>query len=166
MVYINECTDVNIALKMPSNLWVVCIGSNNFQGISYAGKPQVVSSYSLKSFANACSTLYTVQIFQKVNSLVKLDVYGLLWHYSVKTPESWGCSVSSNGKDWLTKNKKRQKKFRQKMRPWDNVNKTLLNGKNKLECLPLTRTFCQVWHLCVSQERHCRCERISWSVCH
>ena len=49
MVYINECIDVKTALKNPSNLWVVCIGSDSFQGISYAGKPQVVSSYSFKS---------------------------------------------------------------------------------------------------------------------
>ncbi len=49
MVYINESVDVNTAKKTPSNLWVVSIGSNNFQGISYAGKPQVVSSYSFKS---------------------------------------------------------------------------------------------------------------------
>jgi hypothetical protein len=30
-------------------MWVVCIGSNSFQGISYAGKPQVVSSYILSN---------------------------------------------------------------------------------------------------------------------
>jgi hypothetical protein len=30
--------------KIPSNLWVVRVGSNSFQEISYAGKPQVVSS--------------------------------------------------------------------------------------------------------------------------
>ena len=36
-------------LKNPSNLWVVHIGSNSFQGISYDGKPQVVFSYSFKS---------------------------------------------------------------------------------------------------------------------
>jgi len=34
--------------KIPSNLWVVCVGSNSFQGISYPGKPQVLSSYSFK----------------------------------------------------------------------------------------------------------------------
>ncbi len=27
MVYINEWIDVNTALKIPSNLWVVCVGS-------------------------------------------------------------------------------------------------------------------------------------------
>jgi hypothetical protein len=43
MAYINECIDVNTALKnVPSNLSVVCVGSDSFQGISYAGKPQVV----------------------------------------------------------------------------------------------------------------------------
>ncbi len=31
--------------KIHSNIWVVCIGSNSFQGISYAGKPQVVSRF-------------------------------------------------------------------------------------------------------------------------
>jgi hypothetical protein len=35
--------------KIPSNLWVVHVGSDSFQGIAYAGKPQVVSSYSFKS---------------------------------------------------------------------------------------------------------------------
>ena len=49
MVYINECIDVNTAFKNPSYLWVVRVGSNSFQGISYAGKYQVVSSYSFKS---------------------------------------------------------------------------------------------------------------------
>ncbi len=53
MVYINECIDVNTALKNPSNLWVVWwvvhVGSDSFQGISYSIKPQVVSSYSFKS---------------------------------------------------------------------------------------------------------------------
>ncbi len=50
MVYINECIDVNTALqKIPSNLWVVGVGSNSFQGISYDGKPRVVFSYSFKS---------------------------------------------------------------------------------------------------------------------
>jgi hypothetical protein len=39
MVYIDECIDVNTALKnVPSNLSVVCKGSDSFQGISYAGK--------------------------------------------------------------------------------------------------------------------------------
>jgi hypothetical protein len=34
--------------KIPSNLWVVRVGSNSFQGISFAAKPQVVSRYILK----------------------------------------------------------------------------------------------------------------------
>ncbi len=49
MVYTDECINFNTALKIPSNLWVVCVGSDSFQGISYAGKPQVVPSYSFKS---------------------------------------------------------------------------------------------------------------------
>ncbi len=50
MVYINECIDANTALKkIPSNLWVVCVGSISFQEISYAGKPQVVSRYILSN---------------------------------------------------------------------------------------------------------------------
>ena len=52
MVYINECIDVNTALKIPSNLWVVRIGNISFQEISYAGKPQVVSRYIL---SNLCA---------------------------------------------------------------------------------------------------------------
>ncbi len=39
--------------KIPSNPWVVCIESKSFQGISYAGKPQVVSRYIL---SNLCCT--------------------------------------------------------------------------------------------------------------
>jgi hypothetical protein len=35
--------------KIPSNLWVVWVGYNSFQEISYAGKPQVVSSYILSN---------------------------------------------------------------------------------------------------------------------
>ncbi len=49
MVYINKCLNVKTIKKNPSNLCAVRIGSNSFQGISYAGKPQVVSSYSFKS---------------------------------------------------------------------------------------------------------------------
>ncbi len=50
MVYINECIDVNTAFKTnPSNLWVVCIGSSSFQGISYTDKPWVVSGYYFNS---------------------------------------------------------------------------------------------------------------------
>jgi hypothetical protein len=47
MVYINEHVDVN------TDLLVVCVRSNSFQEISYAGKPQVVSRYSLKSMVVA-----------------------------------------------------------------------------------------------------------------
>jgi len=35
--------------KIPSNLWVVRVGSISFQEISYAGKPQVVSRYILSN---------------------------------------------------------------------------------------------------------------------
>jgi hypothetical protein len=49
LFYINECIDVNTALKIPSNLWVVRVGYISFQEISYAGKPQVVSSYILSN---------------------------------------------------------------------------------------------------------------------
>ncbi len=35
-------------------IWVVCVGSNSFQGISLACKPQVVSGYSFKSMIQAC----------------------------------------------------------------------------------------------------------------
>ncbi len=60
--------------KIPSNLWVVCIGSNSFQGISYAGKPQVVSSYSFKS-------MFTTLLFFKTcnaatDDCVTLDLAG------------------------------------------------------------------------------------------
>jgi len=48
MVYINECIDVNTDLKKKFLQISVSVGSNSFQGISYAGKPQVVSSYSFK----------------------------------------------------------------------------------------------------------------------
>ncbi len=39
--------------KIPSDLCVDHEGSDSFQGISYAGKPQVVSSYSFKSMDEA-----------------------------------------------------------------------------------------------------------------
>ncbi len=35
--------------KIPSNIWVVHVGSNSFPGISYPGKPQVVSRYILSN---------------------------------------------------------------------------------------------------------------------
>jgi hypothetical protein len=35
--------------KIPSNWWVVSVGSNSFQEISYTGKPQVVSSYIISN---------------------------------------------------------------------------------------------------------------------
>ncbi len=44
--------------KIPSNLWVVHVGSNSFQGISYAGKPQVVFSYSFKSMVITTSVIF------------------------------------------------------------------------------------------------------------
>ncbi len=45
--------------KISSNLLIVCVVSNSFQGISYASKPQVVSSYSFKSMtAIVFTTLY------------------------------------------------------------------------------------------------------------
>ncbi len=40
---------VHFFKKIPSNLWVVCIGSNSFQEISHAGKPQIVSRYILSN---------------------------------------------------------------------------------------------------------------------
>jgi hypothetical protein len=55
--------------KIPSNLWVVGVGSNSFQEISYAGKPHVVSSYilsnlcqnqSLKSVADVIKTFLAI----------------------------------------------------------------------------------------------------------
>ncbi len=50
MVYINERIDVNTTFKkITSNLWVVCIGSNSFKGISYAGKPLYLNLYPFKS---------------------------------------------------------------------------------------------------------------------
>ncbi len=35
--------------KITSNLWVVCIGSNSFKGISYAVKPLYLDLYPFKS---------------------------------------------------------------------------------------------------------------------
>ncbi len=70
MVYINECIDVNTALKNPSNIWVVRVGSNSFQEISCAGKPQVVSSYIL-------SNLWTCLNQKKQESSQNLD-HGLI----------------------------------------------------------------------------------------
>ncbi len=46
--------------KIPSNQWVVRIGSNSFQGISYAGNSQVVSSYSFKSIVSVPNSDFPV----------------------------------------------------------------------------------------------------------
>ncbi len=70
MVYINESIDVNTALKNPSSLWVVCVGSNSFREISYAGKPQVVSSYIL---SNLC-------LYHLVSQLVETKILHLRSH--------------------------------------------------------------------------------------
>jgi len=50
MVYINECIDVNTALKNSGNVRVGSISfQHSFQEISYAGKPQVVSRYIISN---------------------------------------------------------------------------------------------------------------------
>ncbi len=74
MVYINECIDVNTALKIiPSKLWVVRVGTNSFQEISYAGKSQVLSSYILSNlwekidFNVKISTQVWIKISQQKN---------------------------------------------------------------------------------------------------
>ena len=41
MAYINECIDVNIPLKIPSNLRIVWIGLISFQEISYTASPRL-----------------------------------------------------------------------------------------------------------------------------
>ncbi len=51
--------------NIPSNLWVVRVGSNSFQGISYAGKPQVVSRCIL---SNLWSNIYW-HTSDKINQL-------------------------------------------------------------------------------------------------
>ncbi len=64
-VYINECIDVKTALKNPSNLGVVQVGYISLQEISYAGKPQVVSSYILSNLwleSNRGPSVYEVNI--------------------------------------------------------------------------------------------------------
>jgi hypothetical protein len=48
-------------LKNPSNL---CIGSNSFQGIYYAGKPQAVSSYFFKSVLEPANLAFLNCAFQ------------------------------------------------------------------------------------------------------
>ncbi len=49
--------------KIPSNLWVVCIGSNSFQGISYVGKPRVVSRHFLSTLWFSLQTLIMTSNF-------------------------------------------------------------------------------------------------------
>jgi hypothetical protein len=51
--------------NIPSNLWVVRVGSNIFQGISYAGKPQVVSRYFL-------SNLWSQQLIQSLPPKIQI----------------------------------------------------------------------------------------------
>jgi hypothetical protein len=49
-VYINECIDVNTAFKKFLQIYeFFWVGQISFQDISYAGKPQVVSSYILSN---------------------------------------------------------------------------------------------------------------------
>jgi hypothetical protein len=84
--------------KIPSNLVVVCIGSNSFQGISYAGKPQVASSYSFKSMwytlsydldnpKNSVSSLrmttFTINSLAERHNLAKLQKYIVLLLYGM-----------------------------------------------------------------------------------
>ncbi len=58
--------------KIPSNLWVVSVGSNSFQDISYAGKPQVVSRYILSNlWVGLTKTTLNVEM-----SMDNLDVCG------------------------------------------------------------------------------------------
>jgi len=55
--------------KITSNLRLVRIGSNSFQGISYAGKPQVVSSYSFKSMGLIRNIRLWCECFRVSNTL-------------------------------------------------------------------------------------------------
>ncbi len=54
--------------KIPSNLWVVHVGSISFQEISYAGKPQVLSRYILSNlWADAIKPMacnHSVEIYR------------------------------------------------------------------------------------------------------
>jgi hypothetical protein len=66
MVYINECIDVNTALKN-SFKSMSCLGRiNQFQVISNAGKPQVVSRYILSSLCSEQQILLIVIAAEKV----------------------------------------------------------------------------------------------------
>ncbi len=60
------------SFKNPSNLWVVCVGSNSFHEISYAGKPKVVSSYIISNLWIKHKCLSKVQL-QKI-----IEIYYLL----------------------------------------------------------------------------------------
>ncbi len=56
MVYINECIDVNAALKNPLNVWVIRVGSNSFQGISYGGmaSPRLYLDIFFQIYGDTC----------------------------------------------------------------------------------------------------------------
>ncbi len=87
MVYINECIDVNAALKkIPSNLWVVRVLSISFQEISYAGKPQVVSTYILSNLWVSYTALFT---FWLGGMPVLLNFLPLLWGYIIFARLAW-----------------------------------------------------------------------------
>ncbi len=51
--------------KNHSNLWVVHVGSNSFLEISYAGKPQAVSRYSLSNLWDWIITFYFTTLVEK-----------------------------------------------------------------------------------------------------
>jgi hypothetical protein len=52
MVCINECIDVNTALKASLKSMSYSVGNISFQEISHAGKPQDVSRYILSNLWN------------------------------------------------------------------------------------------------------------------
>jgi hypothetical protein len=62
MVYINECIDVNTALKNSFK----SMSCSCFQEISYAGKPQVVSRYILQNYGQ-CATL--ISLFNEMSMI-------------------------------------------------------------------------------------------------
>ncbi len=82
MVYINECMDVNTALKKFLQIYEL-FGLNESVSKKFpmlaSSRLYLVIFFQIYGFATASSAHFTVQIFQnssKENSLVTLDVYG------------------------------------------------------------------------------------------
>jgi len=84
--------------KIPSNPWVVHLGSNIFQKNSYAGKPQVVSRYILSNLwlamiLESSSHCHCKKIVKKKSKNSKISIHFKYFAFQSTlplTPALWG----------------------------------------------------------------------------